>query len=289
MLQYTGVKKIGAILVGVVLLLSTPGWAEDNQGKTVSPVELYSRLQREIQSLHLLMTLSLRKEQKEFILSRAKMARVMEELYKFRARELLLPLNVSLANLKRIITHDENVSMELRVNLEKMRDEFETVNTNYEKKRLALAEEIKQQLDGRQLYLLDNYAPSFIPAQRSIKVEKEEDLSLAEEILVIIRGMSEKKYEKNKVKFALRLLKCTVPRLPPDYIVDEEKERQRILLFFAEARKMNESDFNTHKRELLEAFKSAYVIPKLSVNLAGKIEYFLLSSEIIPFLKNQQE
>lgn len=282
-------KKMVAILLAGALLLSIPGWAEENKEDKLSPLELYSRLQREIQSLHLLAILSLRKEQKEFILSRAKMARVMEELYKFRANELLTPLNISLANLKNAIARDEDVAMELRVNLQRMKDEFDIINTNYEKKRLELAEEVKQQLDGRQLYSIDHYASSFIPEQQSAEAKREEDLLVADEILGIIRKLPEKKYEKNKIKFAMCILKNTTLRLPHDYRVDEEKEKQRIILFFAEARKMNEHDFSTHKRELLEPFKSSYVIPQLSVSLPKKIERFLLSPEIIPFLKNQLE
>lgn len=279
------VKKTVFMLCGLLLFVTFSRAEENREEERLSPLEIYQYLQRDIQSVHLLRALSLRKEQIEFVMLRAKMARIMEELYKFRTKELLLPLNAALVNIKKAVTAKENVPPELTENVQSLQKELETVTSNYEKKRLELAEEIKQQLDGNQLYIIDCF---FSGDPLDIHNTQTEQESVSEEIkklLAAVRMLPQKKYEKRKLKLAQAVIEENRKKLPDNYIIDEEKEAQRLFLFFAEARSMKEADFDASRQEFLEAFKSKYVIPKTSAEITKKIERFLLHENSISLLK----
>lgn len=261
--------------------------AEEEQPGPLAQEQLFRQQRAEIQTLNLLNNLYLTKPQRQLILERAKMARIMSRLYDIRSEELLQALNPHLLKLKETLASGQDIPAELKEAVNKAKQEFETVKSNYEKQRLKLAADVKNCLDGGQLYIIDTYKPCLIPPPGPGLIGQAEKNEGAAKMLVKVRSLSQATYERRKKGLAGRIIGQVRKKMPVGFIIDEEKETARIIVFFDEARKMDEVSFNVHKEELAAAFKSAYVIPKLPLDITVKIDKFLLAENIIPLLKQR--
>ncbi len=249
--------------------------------------QLFLRQRTDIQLLNLVNSLYLTNPQMQLILERAKMARIMSRLYDLRSEELLQALNPQLLKLKDTLAAGQEVPAELKEAVNKTKQEFETVKGNYEKQRLKLAAEVKEVLDGGQLYIIDNYQPCLAPPPGPGLIGQAKKIAGAEKMLAKVRALPQAKYDRRKKRLAGQIIGQARKKMPAGFIIDEEKETTRIIAFFEEARKMDEVSFNLHREELLTAFKSAYVIPKLPIDITVKIDKFLLDENIIPLLKQR--
>ncbi len=211
----------------------------------------------------------------------------MSRLYDIRSEELLQALNPQLLKLKETLTSGQDIPGELKEAVNKARQEFETVKGNYEKQRLKLAVEVKDCLDGGQLYIIDTYKPCLIPPPGPGRIGQAEKNEGAEKMLAKVRALPLLKYERQKKDLAGKIIEQIRKKMPAGFIIDEEKETTRIMVFFDEARKMDDVSFNLHKEELVAAFKSVYVVPKLPLDITVKIDKFLLAENIIPLLKQR--
>lgn len=280
-------RKLFFSMIIFAFFLPAPAWAEDGQLSDPEQTRLFLEQRSEIQVLNLVNSLFLTRSQMELILERAKMARIMSRLYDVRSEELLQVLNPYLVKLKETLAAGQEIPADLKEALNKARQEFETVKDNYGKQRLKLAADVKEVLNGSQLYIIDTYKPCLIPPPGPGLIGQAEKNEGVEKMLADIRALPQKKYERRKGALAAKIIAQVRKKLPAGFIIDDEKETDRIIIFFEEARKMEEVTFNLHKQELAEAFKSAYVIPKLPLDITVKIDKFLLDEKIINILKQR--
>ncbi len=271
---------LGCLFPGIAL-------AGEEQPGPLAQEQLFRQQRTELQTLNLLNNLYLTKAQRQLILERAKMARIMSRLYDIRSEELLQALNPQLLKLKETLASSQDIPAELKEAVNKAKQEFETVKGNYEKQRLKLAADIKECLDGGQLYIIDTYKPCLIPPPGPGRIGQAEKNESAAKMLVKVRALSQDRYERRKKDLAGRIIGQVRKKMPAGFIIDEEKETARIIVFFDEARRMDKVSFNVHKEELAAAFKSSYVIPKLPLDITVKIDKFLLAESIIPLLKQR--
>lgn len=275
------------VLLAIVVGLATVVGAEEEQSVTLTQEQLFLQQRTEIGILNLINNLYLTRPQMQLILERAKMARIMSRLYDIRSQELLAVLNPLLLKLKETLVAGGDIPEELKEAINKASQEFETMGNNYEKQRIKLAVEVKDCLDGQQLYFIDTHKPCLIPPPRLRGTGQAEKNDLADKMLADIRLLPQNRYERKKKELALKIIEQARKKLPLGFIIDEEKETARIIAFFDEARKMGDGDFSARKEELVEAFKSDFVIPKLSIDIAVKIDKILLNEKIIPLLKQR--
>jgi hypothetical protein len=261
--------------------------SEEEPAGALAQAQLFAQQRTEIQTLNLVNSLYLTKPQMQLILDRAKMARIMSRLYDIRSEELLQALNPQLLKLKETLASGQDVPAELKEAVNKAKQEFETVKENYEKQRLKLAADVKDVLDGGQLYIIDTYKPCLIPLPGPGRIGQAEQNEGAEKMLSNVRVLPLAKYERRKKALAGKLISQIRKKMPAGFIIDEEKETTRIIAFFDEARKMDDVSFSVNKKELIEAFKNAYVVPKLPLDITVKIDKFLLAEQIIQLLKQR--
>lgn len=261
--------------------------AEEERSGPLPQEQLFLQQRTEIQLLNLVNSLFLTKPQIQLILERAKMARIMSRLYDIRSEELLQALNPQLLKLKETLTTGQDIPAELKEAVNKAKQEFEIVKGNYEKQRLKLAADVKDCLDGGQLYIIDTYKPCLIPPPGPGRIGQDEKNEGAERMLANVRSMPQAKYERKKKDLAGKIIVQIRKKMPAGFVIDEEKETTRIITFFNEARKMDDVSFNVNKEELVAAFKSAYVVPKLPLDITVKIDKFLLDEKIISLLKQR--
>ncbi|MDD5131863.1 MAG: hypothetical protein PHH44_04300 [bacterium] len=249
--------------------------------------QLFLQQRAEIQILNLVNSLYLTTPQVQLIFERAKMARIMSRLYDIRSEELLQALNPLLLKLKETLAAGQDVPAELKEAVNKAKQEFETVKENYEKHRLKLAADVKDCLDGGQLYIINTYQPCLVPPPGPGRIGQAEKNEGAEKMLANVRALPLAKYERRRNDLAGKMIRQIRKKLPVGFVIDEAKETARIIAFFDEARKMDEVSFNVHKEELVAAFKSAYVVPQLPLDITVKIDKFLLDEKIISLLKQR--
>lgn len=280
-------RKLFFSIVLVCCFYPVVALAEEEQPENLTQARLFSQQRAEIQILNLVNNLYLTKPQMQFILERARMARIMSRLYDIRSEELLQVLNPQLLKLKETLASGQEVPVELKEAVNKAKQEFETVKENYEKQRLKLAAEVKDVLDGGQLYIIDTYKPCLIPPPGPGRIGQAEQNEGAEKMLANVRALPLAKYERRKKDLAGKIINQIRKKMPAGFIIDEEKETARIIAFFDEARKMDDVSFSVNKGELVAAFKSVYVVPKLPLDITVKIDKFLLSEKIIALLKQR--
>jgi hypothetical protein len=281
------VRKLFFTIVLIGCIFPVIALAEEEQPENLAQSQLFSQQRTEIQILNLVNSLYLTRPQMQLILERAKMARIMSRLYDIRSEELLQVLNPQLLKLKETLASGQDIPAELKEAVNKAKQEFETVKENYEKQRLKLAADIKEVLDGGQLYIIDTYKPCLVPPPGPGRIGQAEQNEGAEKMLANVRALPQAKYERRKTGLAGKLINQIRKKMPAGFIIDEEKETTRIMAFFDEARKMDDVSFSVHKGELVAAFKSAYVVPKLPLDITVKIDKFLLSEKVITLLKQR--
>jgi hypothetical protein len=281
------VKKILLFILLLSCIFSSLAVAEEEPSGPLPQAQVFLQQRTEIQILNLVNNLYLTRPQMQLILERAKMARIMSRLYDIRSEELLQALNLPLLKLKETLIAGQDIPADLKEAVNKAKQEFETVKGNYEKQRLKLAAEVKECLDGGQLYIIDSYKPCLIPPPGPGRIGQAEKNEGAEKMLANVRSLPQVKYERKKKDLAGKVIAQARKKMPAGFVIDEEKETGRIMAFFDEARKMDEVSFRVHKEELAAAFKSAYVVPKLPLDITVKIDQFLLAENIIPLLKQR--
>lgn len=278
-------KLIIIIFASVILLSLSPVTASEQQ---LTPADTLAQLQMEIQVINMVNSLDLTPDQMRFITEKARLVRIMNELYKIRTAEIIETLDVSLLELKKKLIQKQELSPETQARIDNSQKELATIKTNYAKKRLEIAAEVKYQLNGDQLYIIDSNDATLIPPKNTVIFSnKTVNTDFAQSIVKEVRAMPEGKYQKKKNNFATQIIKNIEPALPAGFIIDMEKEKSRILAFFVQARQMSESEFGQRQAEILEAFKSKYVIPKLSAGIEAKIDRYLLHEGIIVLLKQR--
>jgi len=101
-----------------------------------------------------------------------------------------------------------------------------------------------------------------------------------------IREAPESVYALKKEEWAEEIVKAG--KLHSSFkIVDEEKEKERIIKIFEEARALSDVEFALEKSNLARKLKENFTVPHLSFGVKNKILNYLLAPEVIPLLEEK--
>ena len=160
------------------------------------------------------------------------------------------------------------------------------IKRDYYDKLFKLAEEVEKSLHDYQLNALSNYKPCLIPPKEGNRIGQAENYRALERILMEIREAPESVYALKKEEWAEEIVKAGKLHSPVK-IMDEEKEKERVIKIFEEARALSDIEFSLEKSNLARKLKENFAVPHLSFGVKNKILNFLLAPEVIPLLEEK--
>ena len=241
---------------------------------------------REIKILNLLNGLELSREQMKFILSKAKEAKKLREEMEAKLKPYESLYLDTLRNLKRELINGGVIDGRLRRQVGRMQVQKKKIKRDYYDKLFKLAEEVEKNLQDYQLNALSNYKPCLIPPKEGNRIGQAENYRALERILMEIREAPESVYALKKEEWAEEIVKAG--KLHSSFkIVDEEKEKERIIKIFEEARALSDVEFALEKSNLARKLKENFTVPHLSFGVKNKILNYLLAPEVIPLLEEK--
>jgi len=241
---------------------------------------------REIKILNLLNGLELSREQMKFILSKAKEAKKLREEMEAKLKPYESLYLDTLRNLKRELIKGGVIDGRLRRQVGRMQVQKKKIMRDYYDKLFKLAEEVEKNLQDYQLNALSSYKPCLIPPKEGNRIGQAENYRALERILMEIREAPESVYALKKEEWAEEIVKAG--KLHSSFkIVDEEKEKERIIKIFEEARALSDVEFALEKSNLARKLKENFTVPHLSFGVKNKILNYLLAPEVIPLLEEK--
>ncbi len=241
---------------------------------------------REIKILNLLNGLELSREQMKFILSKAKEAKKLREEMEAKLKPYESLYLDTLRNLKRELMKGGVIDGRLRRQVGRMQVQKKKIMRDYYDKLFKLAEEVEKNLQDYQLNALSSYKPCLIPPKEGNRIGQAENYRALERILMEIREAPESVYALKKEEWAEEIVKAG--KLHSSFkIVDEEKEKERIIKIFEEARALSDVEFALEKSNLARKLKENFTVPHLSFGVKNKILNYLLAPEVIPLLEEK--
>jgi len=282
-------KKHLLVLGLVISLVIVFGLSQSVSAQPPEYAEDLRKVTGEIRLLNLINGLELDEEQMAFIIQKAGEAEQLKadfsEMVNNGNPEIAKALQ-TLQELKDILLKGENIPDDLKAETHKASLLTKEMTLEYQDRVSQLAFEIKEILQPHQLCALEQYVPCLIPP-KPWAYGQEDDSEAGQRQLTRIREISAPVFEKNKEKIAGRIVEYMRIHLPRGYILDEEAEKEWIVSIFEEARALSEVDFAIEKVRLAENLKSRYALPELPIDIAVKVERFLLEPEIIPLLESR--
>jgi len=244
-------------------------------------------LRREVVLLNLINGLGLSQEQMEFILQKAQEAQSLREEYLTQGQQELQQSVEILQELRDTLMRGENIPDELKQRFREQEARNKEKVREYEDRMNELAEEVKGILEEHQLYALEGFVPCVIPPETGTRIGQAQSSVPGERLLARMRKMPGHKFEENKERIAQGLLDRLKAHLPPDYQLDEEAEKERLLTLLEEAYRMPDTDFNLKKEEILQELLEPYEVPRRPESVTQKIKRYLLDPSIIPLLEEK--
>ncbi len=243
-------------------------------------------LQREVQLLNLINALELDEKQTSFILEKAREAKKLREnMLNSSTENFEHTINI-LERLKSVLIAGGNIPPKLRKEWFLVHRSNDELRREYEERVTTIAKSVESILEEHQLYVLENYVPCVIPPRGELAGQAQNPTH-EEKLLARVRSLPDKKFEALKDRIAERTIEHLEKHLPRDLTVsDVEKEKQRIISVFVEARNMSDVEFELGKDKLVEKLLPGDLSP-YSVDITTKIERFLLDPHIIPLLEEK--
>lgn len=245
------------------------------------------KVRKDIQLLNLINGLELDKRQAEFILKKAKEAEEIRKNYNERIKEKEIEFVSDLQDLRENLFQGKVVSSDLKTKVQKGNELTKKLKDSYDTRINDLAVSIKNELYSHQLYSLQEYIPCLIPPETSSRIGQVKDSKGIEKLLDNYRNMPEPVFNKRKKIFVQRSIDIIRKHLPKGFIIEEEKEGNRISAVLEKARSLNDVDFSLKKTELTKSIISEYDLPQLPIDISIKIEKYFLSPEIVPLLQEK--
>lgn len=279
----------------VILLLSLTGCAGNvatgplshSPSQDSGELEQARNLRREIVLLNLINGLELTQEQMEFILQKAQEAQTLREERLSQGQAELEQSTQVLREIKDALMRGENISDDLRKRFREQEIKNGQKAQEYQEELNALAEEVKGVLGEHQLYALEEFVPCVIPPEKGLQIGQAKGTTPGERLLARIRKMPGHRFEENKERIVQTLFNRLKGHLPPDYQLDEEAEKERLLTLLEEAYRMPDTDFNLKKEEILQEILEPYEVPRRPESVTQKIKRYLLDPSIIPLLEEK--
>jgi len=254
-----------------------------------NPRERIKQIQEDIRLLNLINGLELTKDQMIFILRQAKEAQKIKEECENKLKEYEDVIIEVFKELRKNRMTDEEIDEALRVKIGRAEDKLKNLKHEMDEGLGELGEQIKQKLEGQQIYQLERYVPCLILPPDESKIGQNENATGLEKMFEKIRELPEEIYQKRKDEIAAHSASRMREHLPKGYIINEEKEKEEILSILDEVRALSDIDFELKKTELVTKLKSKGTPPKLPMDVSTNIEEFLLNPSIIPLLEEKLE
>jgi hypothetical protein len=275
-------KKLS--LTGFLLILSLvlgfPAFAQD--------IHNLEKVKTQIHILNLLNGLELNKEQMQLVLDAAKQAEVIRN----KTKEWLLrkedEINQVYNEVLRVAkTGSLSIREDIAFRVHKVNQEVDKIKEAAQEELTALAIGVKNNLASYQLYVLDDYKPCIIPPVKQGRIGQADNPIGFAKILERVHSMPQNSYNLKKEEIAKKAIDRMKVKVPPGFIIEEEKLKTQLLKTMDEARAMSDVDFVLRKEELAKNINAQLLPEKPPINIGIKIERFLLQPDIIPILEQR--
>lgn len=246
------------------------------------------KLRQEIQLLNLLKGLYLSDEQMKYLIEKA---REVEDIRESFIQKQCRYSDVSTQTLKRLKGELEEekteVSEEIARAIHQTRRKMLKLKADYEEKIEKIVEEVKNNLTGKQLHIIEEFKPCLVPPKGPARFGQADDTPGGVRQLERIRKMPDYRYSLKKYEFADRVLERALLHKPGGEELDQDQLRSKILLIFDEARRLSEIDFELQKEELVKKLRQDILPQPKTVDVDTKIERFLLSPVAVTLLEEK--
>lgn len=158
---------------------------------------------------------------------------------------------------------------------------LEKIKEDYNKQADKIINEVKSNLTGSQLYLVETYKPCIIPPRGQERIGQAESNEQFIKPLEKLRGLSAEQYGTHKERLANDMVERAKKHTPRGIKFDAQAAKTKALSVFDEARSLSDVEFEV-KKEFLGASLKADLAPQpqgRDVNIM--IEKFLLNPQII--------
>ncbi|MBC8181835.1 hypothetical protein H8E88_12015 [candidate division KSB1 bacterium] len=270
------------ILIGFLLLQNPPA-------KSFPASDKVENIKKEIKLLNLINGLELSQEQMEYIIQQAEQAKRLRLDFDKQKQERSAENYKTYAHLREELMQGREVSDQLKRHVHQRNKLVHDLKDLYEDRINSLAVKIKNNLQGYQLYLLDQFKPCIIPPDNTVRIGQIKDSKGIEKQLDRIRSAPDHVFVKRKDNVSEKILEAIKKHLPKGYIIEEEQEKKRILTIYENARQLSDIDYSLKKADIVKELISKYTLPKLPIDITIKIERHFLTPEIIQLLKEKLE
>jgi hypothetical protein len=246
------------------------------------------QLRDDIQVINLLNNLSLRPNQMEFILQKAKevsqIRRSATEKATFYKSEIADTYSAIKEEVEegRVIVDQPNAQK-----FRRLKEEEERITREAYAQIDKIVPGVESSLEEFQLLALDGYKACIIPIVKNNRIGQAGTNQGIVRILEKVRGIPGEKFWSERGSLARTIIEKTKLKLPPGAKFDEAKAQDCIFRVFDEARKIEEVDFGLRKEALAEELESGILPATPGMERSNKIKKFLLSDSIIPILEKK--
>ena len=242
----------------------------------------------DIRILNLIKGLELDKSQAEFIVEKSKEAEKIKEEYKKKISEIYENEGKVFEELRNfLIKNNGEIPKKLKKEVPKVEHKLKRLKYEYNKEIEKIASQVKEKLYPHQIYALQEYKPCMIPPASS-KVGQADNTKWIGKFLERIKKMPLSVYNRKKEEIAERWIEMVKRHLPKGYMLDTEKEKERIISIFEKVRSLPDIEFNIKKKEFVEEMKKVgpyHLLSKMPIDVSVKIEKFLLSKRARELIK----
>lgn len=158
---------------------------------------------------------------------------------------------------------------------------LEKIKDDYNKQADKIINEVKANLTGSQLYLIETYKPCIIPPKGQERIGQAESNEQFIRQLDKIRSMSAEQYAMHKERLTSEIVGRAKKHTPRGIKFNAALAKEKALSVFNEARSLSDVEFEV-KKEFLAASLKADLVPQpqgRDVNIM--IEKFLLNPQVI--------
>ncbi len=274
--------QIFIFLIGFILL-------QNGSAKSFYSPDNVERIIKEIKLLNLINGLELSQEQTKFIIQQAEEAKRIKRDFEKQKQEKNAGNYKTYAKLRDRLVQSIEISDQLKRQVHQRNKLIHDLKDRFENRINSLAVNIKNNLQGYQLYLLDQYKPCLIPPDNTLRIGQIKDSKGFEKQLDRIRNVPDRVFDKMKEKAVEKTLETIKRHLPKGYIIAEAQEKKRILTIHENARQLSDIDYSLKKADIVQELVSKYTLPKLPIDITIKIEKLFLTPEIMQLFKEKLE
>lgn len=251
-------------------------------------LEKTEALRREIRLINLLNGLDLTPEQMAFIRDKAEESRRLRDEARARASAGQDELGSILAEIRRLRMENRDVPRDLAQRFHALDAEIRKERQRIEEARRGLAADIERSLDRHQTYALETFVPCVIPPPGAGRIGQAVDIKGFGGRLERLRAAPERLYARRRSEIIAKSVEEIKIKAGPMAFPSAESELAgKLGDYFDRVRGFRQVDFEVQKEKLAEEFAALVKPTAPALDLAKKIEAFLLAPEVIPILNER--